>query len=73
MPSISQAKNIMRRAISEIVDPGLTASENNAQWEYFRSCCAFCGASIERASRTGHLDSDGGNGPGNRVLSVCTV
>jgi len=72
MPSVSQAKNIMRRAISEIVDPGLTTSEKEALWEHFRSCCAFCEASIERASRTGHIDhlnSDGGNGPSNRVLA----
>ncbi len=73
MPSISQAKNIMRRAISEIVDPGLSASEKNALWEHFRSCCAFCGASIARESRTGHVDhlnSDGGNAPSNRVRTL---
>jgi len=72
MPSVSQAKNIMRRTLSEIVDPGPTASEKNELWEHFQSCCAFCGVSIARESRTGHidhLDSDGGNGPGNRVLA----
>ncbi len=72
MPSVSQAKYIMRRTLSEIVDPGPTAWEKDELWEHFRSCCAFCGVSIARESRTGHvdhLDSDGGNGPDNRVLA----
>ena len=72
MPSVSQAKNIMRRTISEIVDPGLTRGEKDELWSHFESSCAFCGEHIERAGRTGHIDhleSSGGNGPRNRVLA----
>jgi len=72
MPSVSQAKNIMRRTLSEIVDPGPTPSEKNELWEHFQPCCAFCGVSIARESRAGHvahLNSNGENGTGNRVLA----
>jgi hypothetical protein len=72
MPSVSQAKNIMRRAISEIVDSGLTQSEKDRLWLHFDAKCAFCAEPIERFSRTGHVDhleTDGGNGPRNRVLA----
>ena len=72
MPTVSQAKNIMRRTVSEIVDPALSRAEKDELWEHFRSSCAFCGDHIERASRTGHVDhleSSGGNGPRNRVLA----
>lgn len=72
MPSVSQAKNIMRRTISEIVDSRLTRAQKDELWEHFGSSCAFCGEHIERTSRTGHVDhleSSGGNGPKNRVLA----
>ena len=62
----------MRRTISEILDPGPSASEQNQLWTHFQSSCAFCGVHIERSSRTGHLDhldGGGGNGPKNRVLA----
>ncbi|HFE47021.1 MAG TPA: hypothetical protein ENJ18_16310 [Nannocystis exedens] len=62
----------MRRTISEIVDPGLSRREKDEIWSHFKSSCAFCGNYIERDSRTGHMDhleSNGGNGPRNRVLS----
>lgn len=72
MPTVSMAKNIMRRAIREIVDPELTRLEKDALWAHFESCCAFCGKPIERSSRTGHVDhleGGDGNGPRNRVLA----
>lgn len=72
MPTVSQAKNIMRRALSEIVDPGLSPALEDALWRHFGASCAYCGVRIDRDSRTGHLDhlkSGGGNGPQNRVLT----
>lgn len=53
-PSI--AKNKIRRSLAAIVDPHPSKSEANTLWEYFDSCCAYCGASIPRDSRSGHLD-----------------
>ncbi|OQX69586.1 MAG: hypothetical protein B6A08_04510 [Sorangiineae bacterium NIC37A_2] len=72
MPTVSQAKNIMRRTLSEIVDPCLTPALEDALWRHFDASCAYCAVHIDRASRTGHLDhleSGGGNGPMNRVLA----
>lgn len=72
MPTVSQAKNIMRRALSEIVDPGLTRALETAMWNHFGATCAYCDVYIDRASRKGHVDhleSGGGNGPRNRVLA----
>lgn len=72
MPTVSQAKNIMRRPLSEIVDPCLTPALEDALWRHFDASCAYCAVHIDRASRTGHLDhleSGGGNGAMNRVLA----
>lgn len=72
MPTVSQAKNIMRRTLSEIVDPCLTPALEDALWIHFDASCAYCAVHIDRASRTGHLDhleSGAGNGPMNRVLA----
>jgi hypothetical protein len=69
------AKNKMRRCFAAILDPHPSNSEIAELWEYFDSTCAYCGAQLERSSRTGHLDhvwptSDGGtNSIYNHVLS----
>jgi len=73
MPSM--AKNKMRRCFAAILDPHPTKSEVQKLWEYFSSCCAYCGIAIELSSRTGHIDhavsssGGGGNGIHNHVLS----
>lgn len=75
MPTVSQAKNVMQRTLSEIVDPGLTPALVDALWKHFEASCAYCGVHIERASRRGHIDhleSGGGNGPRNRVLACAS-
>lgn len=71
----SQARNAVKRALKELVDPPLSATEENAIWTYFENRCAFCCVSIEKGSRKGHLDhlipeSQGGrNALANRVLA----
>ncbi len=71
----SMAKNKMRRSLVAIYDPHPTKSDVNELWAYFESSCAYCGAHIERESRTGHLDhlvssSEGGsNNIHNHALS----
>ena len=71
----SLARNALKRALKELVDPPLTAREENHVWAYFGSRCAFCGVQLVREGRKGHLDhlvpeSQGGtNCLANRVLS----
>ena len=71
----SMAKNKIKRSLGAICDPHPSKKEENALWDYFDSQCAYCGVSIERASRTGHLDhlvpiSEGGtNSIYNHALS----
>jgi hypothetical protein len=74
MPSPSMAKNQMGRAVDAILDPRPTQSE--PIWEYFDSQCAYCGTTLSKADRVGHIDhaaSGGGkpNGqPGPRVPNL---
>jgi 5-methylcytosine-specific restriction endonuclease McrA len=71
----SMAKNKIKRSLSAICDPYPSKTEENLLWEYFESCCAYCGNFIERDSRTGHLDhlvpiaEGGGNNIHNHALS----
>jgi CRISPR/Cas system Type II protein with McrA/HNH and RuvC-like nuclease domain len=73
--TLSQAKNAMRRAIDDLIDPPSTKQEKQRVWEYFNSRCAYCGRSIERSSRYGHIDhlisraNGGSNNIGNCVLA----
>jgi len=68
--SVSQAKNLMRRAIGEIRGPGPSRSEIDELWAFFESGCAYCGVQVERRSaHLDHADPLGGNRVGNRVLS----
>jgi hypothetical protein len=68
--SHAQARNIMKRAIDEIVDPGPTSID--PLWEWFESLCAYCGVALARGDRdahTDHAERDGGNHIGNLVLA----
>lgn len=71
----SMAKNKIKRSLSAIYDPHPSPAEVNLLWEYFESCCAYCGSLIERDSRTGHLDhlvpsaEGGSNNIHNHALS----
>ncbi len=68
--TVSQAKNLMRRAVDEIVDPG--PGSVDALWEHFEARCAYCGKELRRDQREGHVDhadADGGNHLGNLVLA----
>ena len=67
---VPQAKNLMRRAVTEILDP--SPQNMDPLWKHFDSCCAYCGRSLSRELREGHRDhavAGGGNGLGNLVLS----
>ena len=71
----SMAKNKIRRSLLAIVDPHPKASDVAQLWVYFDSSCAYCGVSISKSSRTGHIDHvvstafGGSNSIYNHVLS----
>lgn len=72
--TVAQAKNLMHRAVDEIVDP----SPRNVDplWKYFGGRCAYCGKELDRDEREGHVDhavAGGDNHLGNLVLAcgVC--
>jgi len=77
MPVVSSAyvKNIVRRGFSQLVDPGPDAKAQAQIWEFFRSQCAFCGATLKKGAKEGHIDhlvsasGGGANHLGNRVLA----
>ena len=71
----SMAKNKIKRSLLAIVDPHPKPSEVTELWAYFDASCAYCGISIPRDSRTGHIDHvvssalGGSNSIYNHVLS----
>jgi hypothetical protein len=70
MPSPSIAKNQMGRAVDAIIDPWPPSKA--PIWAYFEAKCAYCGTSLSKAGREGHIDHAtpaGGNHLGNLVLA----
>lgn len=71
----SMAKNQMRRCLQAIINPHPTDAEVSELWAYFQSACAYCGLSLTRGARDGHVDhvvphcSGGSNSIYNHVLS----
>lgn len=73
VPTVSNAKNRMRRVINAILDP----PPRNEQpiWDHFDSACAYCGLELDRRGRKAHMDhaaANGGNQLGNLILS-CAI
>jgi hypothetical protein len=77
MPAITTglAKNIVRRAFHQVVDPGPNAREKDLLWEYFEARCAYCDRPLNRDAKEAHLDhlvsaaQGGRNHLSNRALS----
>ena len=71
----SMAKNKIKRSLTAIIDPHPTSKQVDELWEYFNASCAYCGISITRDTRTGHVDHvvssalGGSNCIHNHVLS----
>lgn len=67
--------NMIRRSLKMIIDKDLTDKEKDAIWKEFNNRCAFCGNTLSRDKREGHIDhlipdaNWGLNWKGNRVLS----
>lgn len=71
--TLSQAKNLMRRALKDLVEgvPGL--AEQQRLREHFKHCCAYCGGPAgPRDGHIDHADHDGGNSLGNLLLACKT-
>jgi hypothetical protein len=52
----SQAKNLMKRSLRQILDPGPLPAERDQLWAHFQSACSYCGDPLNRDKREGHLD-----------------
>ncbi len=68
--SLSQAKNLMRRALRDLVDPPASESEQERLRIHFHDKCAYCGAPARH--RQGHIDHaepGEGNSAGNLLLA----
>lgn len=65
-----QAKNVMLRAIREILDA--SPIDVGPVWDHFESRCAYCDVALDVARRSAHIDHEeaaGGNHLGNLVLA----
>ncbi len=73
--SVAYAKNTIRRALRELVDPSPDKDEVQQIWRFFDGECAYCGRTLIRKAKEGHIDhlvsaSKGGpNHISNRVLA----
>lgn len=78
MPSTSLAKNIMAKALREIIDRPPSARRTADLWAYFENRCCYCGVPLDPSSRRAHLDhlesaAEGGrNSISNMVLACAT-
>lgn len=80
MPAVTPGyvKNVIRRSLREIVDPGPTKEDEERIWEFFNSECAYCGKPLSKLQKQGHIDHlvpsslGGPNHISNRVLSCAT-
>lgn len=74
----SQAKNAVSKALLEIIDPPLKATEERRLRAFFQNKCAYCGRETPPGGRTGHIDhlvprqQGGTNHPSNLVLA-CNI
>jgi len=77
-PTPGYVKNMIRRCFREQIDRSPTKSQIGRIWDYFRNSCAYCGKTLDRNRKEGHLDHlvsasrGGANNISNRVLSCAT-
>lgn len=60
--SVPQAKNVMLRAMQEILDP--SPLDVGPEWDHFESRCAYCDLPLDIGGRSAHIDhaeAAGGN------------
>ncbi len=74
----SMAKNHIKRCLRGLLDPYPSGDDLDLIWDYFLSACAYCGKTIDRKSRLGHLDHavSASNGGGNNIychVLACSI
>lgn len=68
--TLSMAKNTMRRALADLLDPPPSAKEQLKLREHFGDCCCYCGAAAPpRAAHFDHANPGAGNHLGNFLLA----
>lgn len=71
--TLSLAKNLMRRALKDLVDRVPTLAEQQRLREHFNNRCAYCSGSAQpHDGHIDHADHDGGNALGNLLLACKT-
>lgn len=50
------AKNKIKRCLIAILDPHPSPTDVDLLWTHFAASCAYCGISLTREARHGHLD-----------------
>jgi len=77
-PTPGYVKNMIRRCFREQIDRSPTKSQLGKIWDYFHNSCAYCGKTLDRKNKEGHIDhlasasQRGANNISNRVLSCAT-
>jgi hypothetical protein len=67
---LSVAKNVMRRALADLMDPPPNQTEQRELRAHFADCCCYCGASAPpREGHLDHADPGGGNRLSNFLLA----
>ena len=58
MPAVTTAyvKNIIHRGFSELADPSPSRKEEAEVWAHFGNRCAYCGDTLHRDAKEGHID-----------------
>jgi hypothetical protein len=71
--TLSRAKNLMRRALADLVDPPPSVAEQELLRRHFDDACAYCGG--DARPRDGHIDHavpGSGNSLGHLILACKT-
>ena len=77
-PTPGYVKNLIHRSLREIVDPSPSKKDEERIWKFFDYECAYCGSSLRKLRKEGHIDHllpaslGGPNHISNRVLSCAT-
>jgi hypothetical protein len=71
--SLSQVKNLMHRALADLLDPPPSQSDQARLREHFGDRCCYCGGEARRHDgHLDHADPHAGNGLGNLLLACKT-
>jgi len=71
--SLSMVKNVMRRALLDLVESPPSEEEERRLREHFANACCYCGGDARpRDGHIDHADPNAGNGLGNLLLACRT-